>query len=91
MQYTSISRLIHLDSTIFIHFQDKKTPLHLSARRGHKDTCTLLIRAHADVNAIDKVTASEEEEEEEVELRKREIARKNNEKCTSFVWKSNNL
>ena len=40
---------------VLILFQEKRTPLHLSALGGHKETCALLIEAKADVNAIDNV------------------------------------
>ncbi len=48
-----------------IPFQEKKTALHWSAINGHKDICSLLLEAHARVNALDNVSC-----EKEVELTK---------------------
>ena len=45
--------LSFVDVTII--FQEKKTALHVSAINGHKDVCSLLVEAHAEVNALDNV------------------------------------
>jgi len=49
--------LSFVDVTIL--FQEKKTALHLSAINGHKDVCSLLVEAHAEVNALDNVRPGE--------------------------------
>ena len=38
-----------------IILQEKKTALHWSSINGHKDVCSLLVEAHAEVNALDNV------------------------------------
>jgi ankyrin repeat protein len=44
------------------YFQENKTALHWSAINGHKDICSLLLEAHADVNALDNVSCKKEVE-----------------------------
>ena len=36
--------------------QDKVTPLHAAAYKGHSSVVELLIRSHADINAVNKVS-----------------------------------
>ena len=40
----------------FIHKQDEWTPLHGAAAYGHLSVVEVLIRSHADINAVDKVS-----------------------------------
>jgi hypothetical protein len=37
--------------------QEKNTPLHLAADKGHKDVAELLLGHKADVNSVDDVSA----------------------------------
>ena len=40
-----------------LHFkQDKWTPLHAAAAKGHLSVVELLVRSHADINAVDMVS-----------------------------------
>jgi ankyrin repeat protein len=37
----------------FFSLLDAATPLHLSSKNGHLETCRLLLRSNADVDAAD--------------------------------------
>ena len=41
---------------IFCFKKDKKTPLHVAAGEGHLSVVEVLIRSHADINAVDIVS-----------------------------------
>ena len=36
--------------------QDKGTPLHYAASEGHSSVVEMLVRSHADINAVDVVS-----------------------------------
>ena len=41
---------------VFHYKQNKGTPLHLAADEGHSSVVEVLIRSHADINAVEKVS-----------------------------------
>ena len=57
VKYTELSVYITHHVILFcITIQDQCTPLHIASQNGHSSTVEVLIKAGADVNAIDVVS-----------------------------------
>ena len=44
-----------LSLSFSVNFQYQRTPLHLAAEEGHTETCALLVKSGAAVDAVDEV------------------------------------